>query len=112
MEKVRGAGAEDELGAGRIKTYNLQQNCDIDVRGSNFMSSRQGGSREQIRSCLPSSLAIDVSPPLQRRNKREILGNMLNCSPYPNVWIRQLLSLTRSSLLTGVFIFILLGKYR
>ena len=34
MEKVRGAGAEDELGAGRIKIYNLQQNCDIDVRGS------------------------------------------------------------------------------
>jgi len=28
----------------------------------------------------PSSLAIDFGP-LQRRNKREILGNILNCSP-------------------------------
>ena len=36
--------------------------------------------RGQIRPWFPSSLAKDFGP-LQRRNKREILRNILNCSP-------------------------------
>ena len=42
--------------------------------------------KQAMRSCPPSFQAIDFGPPLQRRNKREILENILNC-PLPNVSI-------------------------
>jgi len=38
---------------------------------------------------LPTSLAIDIAP-LKRRNTREILGNILNCPPYTNDWLRHM----------------------
>jgi len=48
-----------------------------------------GGSRGKPDLCPPSSLAIDFGT-LQRRNKREILGNLLDyIGPQPNFCTRH-----------------------
>ena len=79
------------MGKQKIKMKKKATICNDDDDDNEYDYEQWRIQRGQIRSWTsPSSMIIDFSP-LQRRNKREILGtvgNILNC-PQANVWIRK-----------------------